>query len=287
MDRQPVAPADQERTPVDPRTPELPGAGDDPIRPVNQPLPDLALDLGNDAPDNTPAAPPPTPENGDQPFDPNPFGPTAAGGERDTTAPRGTERALLPDGQFIEVLPRNANLTDYTLDIGLNLDDQLGLVNTRFSYEVPAAAFVFTSGGESFVGELSLRAVQVDGSPLPAWLSFDDEGAVFSGVPGENDEAVIEIRVIAESADGQKASAVFQIKVSDQSGENPQASAPENTEQAGEELASEQTVDMEIVAGKAGLSDQLAQHAALETTAAEQQLLKQLAQFNFDQTPAS
>ena len=184
-------------------------------------------------------------------------------------------------------MPRNANLTDYTLDIGLNLDDQLGLVNTRFSYEVPAAAFVFTSGGESFVGELSLRAVQVDGSPLPAWLSFDDEGAVFSGVPGENDEAVIEIRVIAESADGQKASAVFQIKVSDQPGENPQASAPENTEQAGEELAAEQTVDMEIVAGKAGFSDQLAQHAALETTAAEQQLLKQLAQFNFDQTPAS
>jgi len=221
------------------------------------------------------------------PFDPAPFGPTAAGGERDNGSPRGVERVLLPDGQFIEPLPRSASLNDYVLDIGLNLENQLGLVDTRFSYEVPAAAFVFRSGGEMFVGEVSYRAVQVDGSPLPAWLGFNNRDALFTGVPGDADTETLQIRVIAESADGQQASAVFEIRVNEQPVQRAEGATDSNNDQAAAEDAAPHAHDTEQVAGKAGLSEQLAHHAELEITAAEQQLLQQLAQFNFDQTPAS
>ncbi len=248
-------------------------------------------DTGPDlTPRNTPQTPAQTPAlavDTTVPFDPAPFGPTAAGVERDNGSARGSVQVLLPDGQFIEPLPRSASLNDYVLDIGLNLENQLGLVDTRFDYEVPAAAFVFRSGGEMFVGEVSYRAVQVDGSPLPTWLSFNNRDALFTGVPGESDTETLQIRVIAESADGQQASAVFEIRVNEQPVQRAEGATDSNNDQAAAEDAAPHANDKEQIAGKAGLSEQLAHHAELENTAAEQQLLQQLAQFNFDQTPAS
>lgn len=114
-------------------------------------------------------------------------------------------------------------------------------------------------------------------------------------MPGEDDQETLLIRVIAESADGQQAAAVFQIEVNDQSAGRvlndsallvPEFFLPEHLQDAPQQPQAQQA-EVSEDAGKPALNAQLAQHAAEQQQVAEQQLLQQLAQFNFDQTPAS
>ena len=60
-----------------------------------------------------------------------------------------------------------------------------------FSFAVPASSFTDVDVGDS----LTLSATLADGSPLPAWLSFNPATQTFSGTPLNDDVGAINIRV--------------------------------------------------------------------------------------------
>lgn len=62
--------------------------------------------------------------------------------------------------------------------------------DTAFSFELPEGTFADVDGDT-----LTLSATLVDGSDLPAWLSFD--GTAFSGTPPQDFNGFLDVRVIA------------------------------------------------------------------------------------------
>ena len=60
---------------------------------------------------------------------------------------------------------------------------------------------------------MSYNATLADGSPLPAWLSFDPIACAFSGTPDITDVGALQILVIAVDADNQQVSAPFTLYV--------------------------------------------------------------------------
>jgi hypothetical protein len=61
---------------------------------------------------------------------------------------------------------------------------------------VPAGTFIDPDGDT-----LTLSATLVDGSPLPAWLTFNPATGTFSGTPGNNDVGSISIKITANDGD--------------------------------------------------------------------------------------
>jgi len=60
---------------------------------------------------------------------------------------------------------------------------------------------------------LSYSASLVDGSALPAWLTFDATTGVFSGTPGRGDAGILNVAVIATDTGGLSASTHFALTV--------------------------------------------------------------------------
>ena len=75
------------------------------------------------------------------------------------------------------------------------LADQAALEDEDFSFSIPQGSF-----GDPDADELAYSASLLDGSELPAWLSFDPELQRFSGTPANGDVGVIEIAVTAIDA---------------------------------------------------------------------------------------
>ncbi|MCB1660637.1 MAG: tandem-95 repeat protein, partial [Pseudomonadales bacterium] len=87
------------------------------------------------------------------------------------------------------------------------LDNQIINEGQAFSYQLPSTAFMDVDSSN-----LTYTAVLADGSPLPAWLSFNDKTQTFSGTPSFSDSDVLQIKVIA--SDGSlNASQIFVIDV--------------------------------------------------------------------------
>lgn len=78
-----------------------------------------------------------------------------------------------------------------------------------FSFAVPAGAFAAADPGDRLV----LSAALADGSPLPAWLSFDPETRTLSGTPGNADIGAVSIRLTARDIHGAAASTAFAVAV--------------------------------------------------------------------------
>ncbi|WP_252177988.1 VCBS domain-containing protein [Endozoicomonas sp. 4G] len=70
--------------------------------------------------------------------------------------------------------------------------DQSATEEQAFSYQLPANAFSDIDGDN-----LTYSATLDDGSPLPAWLSFDPSNGTFSGTPDDPDLGQITIKVTA------------------------------------------------------------------------------------------
>ncbi|MGY0217397.1 tandem-95 repeat protein [Endozoicomonadaceae bacterium StTr2] len=70
------------------------------------------------------------------------------------------------------------------------VSDQTTAEEASFSYTIPA----FTDEDGDVV---TLTASLTDGSPLPAWLSFDADTRTFSGTPDDADLGVVQVRVTA------------------------------------------------------------------------------------------
>ena len=78
-----------------------------------------------------------------------------------------------------------------------------------FSFTVPATSFVDVDVGDF----LTLSATLADGSPLPAWLSFDPATQTFSGTPLNDDVGALTIRVTATDTSGATATQDFTVTV--------------------------------------------------------------------------
>ena len=88
------------------------------------------------------------------------------------------------------------------------IPDQYVIVPNAFSYTVPANTFADGQGAT-----LSYAATLADGTPLPAWLSFDPTACAFSGTPALTDVATLQILVTATGPDNQQVSAPFTLYV--------------------------------------------------------------------------
>jgi large repetitive protein len=98
--------------------------------------------------------------------------------------------------------------------------DQSTNEDAGFSFTVPPASFTDVDVGDS----LSLSASLSDGSPLPAWLSFDAATQTFSGTPANEDVGALTIRVIATDTSGATATQDFEVTVNN-TNDGPVASA--------------------------------------------------------------
>jgi Ca2+-binding RTX toxin-like protein len=72
------------------------------------------------------------------------------------------------------------------------ISDQQIIENHLFSFQVPTDTFYDPDIGDV----LYYTAMQTDGTPLPAWLSFDATTATFTGKPGLNDAGTLALTVM-------------------------------------------------------------------------------------------
>ena len=87
------------------------------------------------------------------------------------------------------------------------LPDQAALEDEGFSFSIPQDSF-----SDPDADDLAYSATLLDGSPLPAWLSFDAE-LQFSGTPANDDVGSVEIAVTASDAAGESAAGNFNLEV--------------------------------------------------------------------------
>ncbi|MEQ8905559.1 FG-GAP-like repeat-containing protein [Ekhidna sp.] len=89
------------------------------------------------------------------------------------------------------------------------IDDQNAIGGITFSFTLPGNIFNDVDGNHL----LSYQATLSDSSPLPSWLSFDNETLQFSGTPSTEDIGTITVKVIASDPAGASAEDEFDIEV--------------------------------------------------------------------------
>ncbi|MDD2893964.1 MAG: VCBS domain-containing protein, partial [Halothiobacillaceae bacterium] len=87
--------------------------------------------------------------------------------------------------------------------------NQSTLQDAPFSFTVPADSFTDIDNGDL----LTYTATMMDGSALPAWLTFDAATQTFSGVADNRDVGLLAVRVTATDLSGASASGTFMLDV--------------------------------------------------------------------------
>ncbi len=90
--------------------------------------------------------------------------------------------------------------------------DQTAAEDSFFTFTVPATTF--TDADVSHGDALAYGASLADGSPLPAWLSFDPITRTFSGTPGAGDAGVLQITITATDQGHLSATDPFILSIS-------------------------------------------------------------------------
>ncbi|MFZ4650353.1 MAG: putative Ig domain-containing protein [Rubrivivax sp.] len=88
--------------------------------------------------------------------------------------------------------------------------DQSATEDQAFSFVVPAGAFADVDVGDT----LAYSATKVDGTALPAWLTFNAATRTFSGTPANGDLGFFDVKVTATDISGEPVSDTFRITVS-------------------------------------------------------------------------
>jgi len=81
-------------------------------------------------------------------------------------------------------------------------------VTNNFTYNLP-----HHFRDEDFADRLTFSAQQVDGSPLPDWLTFVENEGYFFGTPTSDDISTIAIQVTAHDSSNAKATDTFNLRV--------------------------------------------------------------------------
>jgi len=84
---------------------------------------------------------------------------------------------------------------------------------------------------------LTYSAALTDGSPLPAWLTFDAATGTFSGTPGNGDAGILNVAVTATDSGGLSATTNFVLTVTGNGQVNAAPLASSDTANAGEDTA--------------------------------------------------
>ena len=100
------------------------------------------------------------------------------------------------------------NINDAPI-VANTIGDQVVGQGNPFVLQVPVDTFVDPDVGDA----LTLSATLADGSPLPAWLSFDVATNTFSGAPDGTDIGDLAVVVTALDGSGSTASDVFNLRV--------------------------------------------------------------------------
>jgi Ca2+-binding RTX toxin-like protein len=93
-------------------------------------------------------------------------------------------------------------------EVSNQLADQAALEDEAFDFSIPQGSF-----SDADAEELAYSASLLDGSELPAWLSFDSELQRLFGTPANSDVAVLQISVTATDAAGEAADDSFRLEV--------------------------------------------------------------------------
>jgi trimeric autotransporter adhesin len=96
-------------------------------------------------------------------------------------------------------------------ELAAALADQNAVQGQSFSFVLPAESFADQDMGDL----LTYTATLASGAPLPEWLVFDDATHAFSGVPGNADVGMLNVRVTATDGEGAAVSDTFAINVDD------------------------------------------------------------------------
>lgn len=84
-------------------------------------------------------------------------------------------------------------------------------VTNNFTYDLP-----HHFRDDDYSDTLNFSAQQVDGSPLPAWLTFVENEGYFHGTPTSDDVGTIAIRVTAHDSSNAKATDTFHLRITRQ-----------------------------------------------------------------------
>ena len=87
--------------------------------------------------------------------------------------------------------------------------NQNAIVGSAFSLVLPAGTFTDVDAGDT----LTYTATAADGSPLPAWLTFNAATRTFSGTPAAANVGTLGVKVTATDLGGLAASETFNIAV--------------------------------------------------------------------------
>ena len=112
----------------------------------------------------------------------------------------------LSDSQAIAVTVTDANDAPF---VAAGIADQSAAAGSGFSFQFASTAFGDVDAGDT----LSYAASRADGSPLPAWLSFEASTRTFSGTPGAGDVGTLSVRVTATDQGAASVSDSFDLKV--------------------------------------------------------------------------
>jgi VCBS repeat-containing protein len=99
-----------------------------------------------------------------------------------------------------------ANVNDAPLLVQ-PIADQSATVGSPLSFSLAAVTFADIDADDT----LTLSATRGDGSPLPAWLSYNPADRSFTGTPGNADGGRLDVRVTATDRAGAFASSQFNI----------------------------------------------------------------------------
>jgi Ca2+-binding RTX toxin-like protein len=83
------------------------------------------------------------------------------------------------------------------------------LEDSPFSFTIPHGTFVDADAGDT----LSFAVTSLDGSPLPAWLTFDDGSRTFTGTPTNDDVGARALTITVTDTTGASASTALQLEV--------------------------------------------------------------------------
>jgi Ca2+-binding RTX toxin-like protein len=87
--------------------------------------------------------------------------------------------------------------------------DQTTTENTIFSFTIPENAFSDVDTNDN----LTYSATLDNGNPLPNWLSFNASTRTLSGIPGNNDSGILNIKITASDRQGATVSDIFALTV--------------------------------------------------------------------------
>lgn len=115
-------------------------------------------------------------------------------------------------GSDVETRPLAPLADTPSIAVANPMPDQFVEPNGDAKFAVPEGTFVHTNPGE----QLTLSATQVDGAPLPPWLSFNGVSATFEGKPPAGFAGELQVKVVGRDSSGNEAASLFRFSVGDQ-----------------------------------------------------------------------